>query len=197
MRGILGMVVICAVAVSACGGGGEQSSGPPPPPPPEPMLSVLAGGPGGPGNADGTGATVRFNGPVGVATDSAGNVYVADTGNDIIRKTTSAGVVTTLAGMAGARGSADGTAAAARFNQPQGVATDSVGNVYMTDTGNDTIRKISPAGLVSTIAGQPGEIGFVPGPLPGLLSAPTSVTLFGTTLYTTTNDAIVQINNVP
>jgi hypothetical protein len=76
MRGFLGMILIGAVALSACGGGGGQPSGPPPPPPSEPMLSLLAGGPGGPGNADGTGTEASFNQPPGIATDSAGNVYV-------------------------------------------------------------------------------------------------------------------------
>ena len=60
-----------------------------------------------------------------------------------------------------------------------------------------TIRKITAAGVVTSIVGRPGESGFVPGPLPGLLSAPNSVALFGTTLYTTTNHAIVQVSSVP
>ena len=83
-----------------------------------------------------------------VATDSAGNVYVADTGNNLIGKITPAGVVSTLAGTAGASGSADGTGAAARFWVPAGVATDSTGNVYVADTDNDIIRKITPLGVV-------------------------------------------------
>src|SRR5262249_15262953 len=136
-------------------------------------------------------------GPVGVASDSAGNVYVADTGNDTIRKITPAGMVTTLAGMAGTTGSSDGTGAAASFNGPQGVATDSAGNVYVADTGNSTIRKISSAGVVTTVVGRPGQKGFLPGPLPGLLDTTRSVALFGTTLYTTTSNAIVQVTNVP
>jgi hypothetical protein len=102
-----------------------------------------------------------------------------------------------MAGTAGTTGSTDGVGAAASFNLPAGVATDSAGNVYVADTGNGTIRKITPAGVVTTIVGRPGEYGFAPGPLPGLLSTPTSVALFGTTLYTTTNNAIVQVNKVP
>jgi DNA-binding beta-propeller fold protein YncE len=87
--------------------------------------------------------------------------------------------------------------AAASFNLPAAVATDSAGNVYVADTGNDIIRKITPAGVVTTIVGRPRQSGFVPGPLPGLLSGPASVALFGTTLYTTTSNAIVQVTDVP
>jgi sugar lactone lactonase YvrE len=160
-------------------------------------VSTFAGAAGTTGSTDGTGAAARFSSPEGVATDSDGNVYVADTGNSTIRKITSTGVVTTLAGIAGMTGSTDGVGAAARFNSPVGVAVDGAGNVYVADSGNDLIRKITPAGVVTTIVGRPGEIGFLPGPLPGLLSAPRAVTLFGTTLYTTTNNAIVQVSNVP
>src|SRR5438093_609526 len=115
------------------------------------------------GSADGTGSAARFNGPYGVATDSSGNVYVADTGNCTIRKITPAGVVTTLAGLAGFTGSADGTGSAARFNGPSSVATDSSDNVYVADTFNHTIRKITPAGVVTTLAGLAGSFGSADG----------------------------------
>src|SRR5438105_3678542 len=105
------------------------------------------------GSADGTGSAARFSQPSGVATDSSGNVYVADSYNHTIRKITPAGVVTTLAGLAGSRGSADGTGSAARFYYPWGMATDSSGNVYVADSFNSTIRKITPAGVVTTLAG--------------------------------------------
>ena len=111
------------------------------------VVSTLAGLAGQYGSADGTGSAARFNNPNGVAVDSAGNVYVADTCNYTIRKITPGGVVSTLAGLAGNRGSADGTGSAARFFSPQGVAVDSAGNVYVADTGNHTIRKGRNPGL--------------------------------------------------
>ena len=97
-----------------------------------------------PGSADGTGAAARFYNPYGVATDSAGNVYVADYNNNPIRKITPEGVVSTLAGTARASGSADGTGPAARFSYPFGVATGSAGNVYVGDSNNHTIRLGGP-----------------------------------------------------
>jgi hypothetical protein len=117
-------------------------------------VTTLAGTAGVFGSADATGAAASFNSPHGVATDNAGNVYVADTFNNTVRKITSAGAVTTLAGSASITGgTTDATGAAARFNFPQGVATDSVGNVYVADTSNHTLRKITPAGVVTTLAG--------------------------------------------
>ena len=108
------------------------------------------------GYTNGTGATARFQSPKGVAVDASGNVFVADSGNCAIRKVTSAGVVTTLAGptTAGNCGFADGSGSAARFNNPQGIVIDPDGNLYVTDTGNCAIRKITSAGVVSTFSGS-------------------------------------------
>jgi sugar lactone lactonase YvrE len=127
-------------------------------------VTTLAGLAGSSGSANGTGSTARFNGPSGVAVDSAGNVYVADTGNHTIRKVTPAGAVTTLAGQAGAPGTYDGPGNVARFYQPCGVAVDGAGNVYVADKRNNTIRKITPAGAVTTLAGQAGASGTDDGP---------------------------------
>lgn len=117
------------------------------------VVSTLAGSAGNSGSADGTGDAARFNYPTGVAVDGAGNVYVADKTNNLIRKITPAGLVSTLAGVVGVSGWQDGTGAGALFNQPQGLAVDAAGNLYVADTGNSTIRKISPSGVVTTLAG--------------------------------------------
>ena len=103
-------------------------------------------------------STSGFSQPNSVAVDAQGNVYVADQGNNVIRKITSGGTVSVFAGS-GSVGSADGTGTAASFSGPQGVATDKQGNVYVADAGNNTIRKITPAGVVSTYAGSPFNVG--------------------------------------
>ncbi len=118
------------------------------------------------GSADGTGAAAQFSNPTGIAVDTAGNVYVADYGNNTVRKITPGGVVTTLAGLAGASGSADGTGSAARFDAPAGVGVDAAGNVYVADSNNDTIREVTPGGVVTTVAGLAGDAENIDG-LPG------------------------------
>jgi hypothetical protein len=97
------------------------------------LVNTLAGMPGFGGTVDGTNNSARFTFPAGVAVDSAGNLYVADSHNDMIRKVTPAGVVTTLAGLARTYGTNDGTGTSARFNYPEGVAVDSAGNLYVAD----------------------------------------------------------------
>jgi sugar lactone lactonase YvrE len=126
-------------------------------------VTTLAGTAGPSGSADGTGADARFNTPNGVAVDGDGNVYVTDRQNHTVRKITPAGVVTTLAGTAGSSGSADGTGADARFNSPNGVAVDGGGNVYVADTYNHTVRKVTPAGVVTTLAGTATRWGSADG----------------------------------
>ncbi|HUJ44066.1 MAG TPA: immunoglobulin domain-containing protein [Opitutaceae bacterium] len=122
-------------------------------------VSTLAGSPATRGSQDGTGSAATFSAPVGLAVDGAGNIYVADAFNATIRRITSAGMVSTLAGIAANRGDADGSGGAARFNYPSGVAVDGAGNVYVADTYNDTIREITAAGVVTTVAGSPGISG--------------------------------------
>jgi sugar lactone lactonase YvrE len=130
---------------------------------PEGVTTTLAGSPGASGSADGQGADARFNWPNDLAVDEAGNVYVADFGNNTIRKITSSGLVSTIAGKAGEAGVVDGIGSNARFNGPAGIAVDSTGCVYVTDFAGHTIRKITPEGTVSTLAGAGGQCGSVDG----------------------------------
>jgi sugar lactone lactonase YvrE len=120
------------------------------------VATTFAGRSGESGSADGPATTARFSRPYGLAFDASGNLFVADYGNNLIRKITPAGVVSTIAGSPGVAGSSDGTGTTARFNGPQGLAADAAGNVYVTDRLNHTVRKISTAGVVSTIAGLAG-----------------------------------------
>jgi len=126
------------------------------------VVSTLAGVAGNSGSTDGPGSGARFNYPRGLAVDNTGNVYVADSANQTIRKVTSAGVVSTLAGSVGQMGSADG-GITARFRNPFSVAVDNAGNVYVADTSNSTIRKVTPGGIVSTLAGSAGQTGSTDG----------------------------------
>jgi sugar lactone lactonase YvrE len=144
------------------------------------VVSTLAGS--SDGYADGTGASAKFFGPDGVVLDAAGNLYVADYTNNRIRKVSPAGAVTTLAG--GTQGYADGTGATAQFFGPTGIAIDGSGNLYVADTYNQRIRKITPAGVVSTLAGSgttgPGNGGYADGTaLSAQFSGPAGVAVDG------------------
>lgn len=122
---------------------------------PTPALTLVTWvGSGAAGRVNATGKAARFNLPYGVSTDAAGNAYVADALNHCIRKVTPAGVVTTLAGS-GQQGHVDGPAGTARFNSPLDVAVQADGTLYVADTLNHCIRKITPGGIVSTLAGHP------------------------------------------
>ena len=127
------------------------------------VVSTLAGLAGNCCSGDGKGTAARFNVPIGVAVDGAGNVYVADNLNHTIRKITASGLVSTLAGLAASPGGADGAGNLARFHYPRGVAVDNAGNVYVADTENHTIRKITSDGQVSTLAGLAGSTGSADG----------------------------------
>nr|MCS3816572.1 RHS repeat-associated protein [Mucilaginibacter sp. X4EP1] len=108
------------------------------------------------GYVDGPMASAEFNHPMGTAVDAAGNVYVSDNYNSVIRKITPAGVVSTFAGS-GTPGDDDGVGTAAQFNNPQGLTIDASGNLYVADKNNNVIRKITPAGVVSTYAADSYE----------------------------------------
>jgi len=127
------------------------------------VVTLLAGN-GTRGSADGIGSAASFNVPEDVALDATGNVYVADFSNNKVRKISPQGVVTTFAGS-GERGSMDGPAATASFDQPTCVTVDATGNVYVAEVGNK-IRKISPNGVVTTLAGS-----GAPGAADGLSTA--------------------------
>ena len=124
------------------------------------VVTTLAGQLGTVGSADGTNQAAQFTFPNAVAVNASGELFVADSGNYTIRKLTPIGTdwaVTTVGGVAGAAGSADGTAATARFNSPYGVAVDSSNNLYVADSGNNTVRKAIPtSALPPVILLQPG-----------------------------------------
>ncbi len=122
---------------------------------PSGLVTTLAGS-GKEGSADGKGLLASFNSPRGIAVDEKGNIYVADSGNNLVRKITPSGLVTTLAGS-GKEGSANGQDVLASFNFPIPIAVDAAGNVFVADELNQLIRKITPSGLVTTLAGSGKE----------------------------------------
>ena len=127
------------------------------------VVSTLAGVAGQPGYLDGAAGAAQFGSPLGLAVATNGNVYIVDSGNHVIRVLNN-GVVSTLAGNPLIWGSADGQGTNALFNAPCGIALDSHGNLWVSDTDNDTIRKVTPGGLVSTYAGLAGRDGTNDGP---------------------------------
>ncbi|MCW5634142.1 MAG: SMP-30/gluconolactonase/LRE family protein [Rubrivivax sp.] len=163
---------------------------------PAAVVTTLAGTASAGPNTDGPAALARFDHPRGLAADAAGNVYVADTGHHTVRKIMPDGRVSTLAGSPGEAGSEDGTRGQARFNGPWDLAVDSEGNVYVADSGNHTIRKITPAGVVSTVIGIAGREGFIAGPLPGVISKPRRLAFHGSTLYFTTYQGVARASRL-
>ena len=126
-------------------------------------VSLLAGQPMKTGYADGRGRNALFNRPHGLAVDKAGTVYVCDMKNHLIRSISPGGHVGTVAGKAGLSGRADGLKENARFNQPEGIVVGSTGDLFVVDTYNFTVRKITRNGLVTTLAGAGGVAGYADG----------------------------------
>lgn len=158
-------------------------------------VTTLAGAAELSGAANGLGTVARFNSPQGIAVDNNGNILIADTGNHTIRKITSTGIVTTIAGTPGAPGSADGTGANSQFNGPTGITRDRLGNLFVADSGNHTIRKITPAGIVSTFAGASGLYGTEDGTgADARLNSPIKIAIgLNDCLLVTTNGAMRKI----
>lgn len=159
-------------------------------------ITTLAGSPNGyEGSTDGTGIAARFDEPLGLSVDAAGNLYVADLYNDTIRKVTPVGVVTTLAGTPGVAGGIDGTGSAVQFHYPSGTAVDAAGNVYVADQGNYAIRMIAPSGAVSTFAGYIGQQGTSDGVgTNARFTAPSGIAIDSAgNLYVSDNDTIRKI----
>ena len=117
------------------------------------VASVFAGSGSGGAIVNGTGTAAGFYAPYGITIDGAGNLFVGEYANQAIRKITPAAVVTTLAGN-GTAGLLNGTGSNATFNQPVGLAVDATGNAFIADYLNNVIRKITPAGVVTTFAGS-------------------------------------------
>jgi hypothetical protein len=124
------------------------------------IITTIAGG-GATVPGDGGAATdCGLNGPIGVAVDAAGNIYIGERDNNRVRKVTPAGIVTTIGGGTSLGYDGDnGPATDAKMEGPAGIAVDVMGNVYFSDVGNNCVRKINTAGIITTVAGN-GTIGF-------------------------------------
>lgn len=184
--GAAALMLLC----SACGDGipkDEDDEDGGESPPPQAALSILAGDPTIEGTMDGAGTAARFKWPQGIAIDADDNLYVADTGNFVIRKITPAGVVTTVAGAAGTSGFVDGDAGNARFGNPVAVAVNRRGTIYVAD--NLRIRSITSAGRVSTTAtipiGSDVSAGRLASVVPSAIAVDANDNLFITNSYST------------
>lgn len=130
----------------------------------------------------------------GIAVDPAGYVYISERYGNIIRKIGPDGTVTPVAGTPQVIGAADGVGAAASFNSPLALALDGAGNLYVADSNNSAIRKVTPAGVVTTVVGAAGANGIVLGALPGTLTSPTGLTFDGNgLLYITSGNALLKV----
>ncbi len=158
------------------------------------VVTTIAGSLDERGHVDGPGNKARFHAPMSIAGDQYGNIFVADTLNHVIRKISPDGMVSTFAGTPQKTGFADGRGNKASFNTPNIIVFDSHGNLYVADSGNFLIRKITPAGAVTTIAGTPGSRGVIPGKLPASLSFIAGLTIDDQdTLYIFSEGAVLKI----
>jgi len=149
-------------------------------------------------HVDAAGSAARFAGPEDVAVDAQGNLFVTDMHNTSIRRITPEGVVTTLAGASRVPArTVDGVGAAARFSFPHGIEIDAAGNLYVSEVGGHVVRKVTPAGAVTTVVGVPGAVGFVPGPLPGALQYPMGLALRNRDLFIAMDTAVAVVRNLP
>ena len=141
-------------------------------------ISSLAGQALVSGATNGTGTNALFSDPAAIVVDTNGNFFVADSQNHAIRKVTKLGAVTTFAGKLGIPGDNNGISTSAQFDSPTGLAFDLAGNLFVADTGNNTIRKITSGGSVSTIAGVAGQSGFQDGATgAALFNSPLGITV--------------------
>ena len=155
------------------------------------VVTTIAGAAGSCGSSDGRGSAARFCEPQDIEVDNAGYVYVADSGNSTIREIAPNGEVRTIAGAAGQCGSADGVETSARLCRPAGLTLDGNGSLFVADTGNGTIRRISISNAVSTVVGVPGNQNNVLGPLPGGLNAPRGIAVFSAGALAVTSQNLV------
>ncbi|HET9650998.1 MAG TPA: hypothetical protein VFP36_02345, partial [Usitatibacter sp.] len=162
---------------------------------PQGDLTTFAGG--SPGSDDGIGTNARFSSLRGLAIDEAGNLFATDVGNHNIRRITLAGVVTTIAGRAGVAGNDDGPAATATFTTPFDIAVGPDGRLYVADLVSHVVRVIGTDGHVATLAGRPGQEGFIAGPLPGSLSGPAGVAVAGREVFVAMGTGVAVVRNVP
>jgi len=159
---------------------------------PNGVVSTFAGKRSSWGSQDGALANATFGWIQGLAFDSLGNLFVADTGNHLIRKISSSGTVTTLAGQYGVTGTNNGSSTNAQFNWPYGISVDSLGNVLVADTFNNCIRKISTNGVVSTLAGMTTTNGWRD-TLAGVVTAPNVLFTYPSSIgIDSTGNAIVS-----
>jgi sugar lactone lactonase YvrE len=151
-------------------------------------VSTFAGD-GTAGMVNGAAGTAQFNAPWGITIDTAGNIYVGDAGNNLIRKISTTGIVSTYAGT-GDAGFADGAALSAMFDYPSNIASDKEGNIYVGDYDNHSIRKISTSGIVTTIAGK-----GIPGAADGHVSVASLYGPSGIVVTESGNIFFTEINN--